>query len=788
MITITRTLITLAAATVAAPAFSESSTHSEPPYDDTSGDLAVARNADDVLSSNRGLRLAYADDAPKQVETEGSVRDGRGNRRARGEILEEIVVTAQKREESLQDVPVPVTVINAQILAETNQVQLKEYYSTVPGFSLSPAPGAGGQQMLSIRGISTGAFSSPTVGVTVDGVPYGASTGFTGNVVPDLDPSDLSRVEVLRGPQGTLYGANSLGGLVNFVTTDPSPDALTGRIEGSGSSVSNGSGLGYSVRGAMNVPLSDKIAIRASAFTHRTPGYIDNVVLDEDGVNEERVGGGRLSAIWQLSENLSLKLNALYQDDKVDGLSEVTEAPGLGDWQQNYNVPLGSQRTTEVYSATVRLNLGSADVTSISAYNENKFSNTTDSGLGFLSEPVYGVSGAPLITWGKIEKFFQEIRVSIPIGQRWDWLVGGYYTRERAPRTGQKILAAEAISGTPVELAYEQYSEGLFKEYAAFTNLTLHVSDRFEIQVGGRQSKIEAPGTGSNYFLAPLFGVDVPLVTSNVGRDYDDSAFTYLFSPQFKISPDLMVYARLASGYRAGGGVSNPNSADLCVQQGFPCDYRPDKTENYEIGVNGDFLDQTISVRASIYYIDWKEVQINVLSPGPLRVSYNTNGGRARSQGVEVEASARPTTGLTISGWVTWAESVLTEDFPPNSTVYGIDGSRLPFSSRFSGNFSLQQEFPLANDLNGFVGASLSYVGNRLGTFVPSTALREEYPDYTKLDLSCGARYSAWTATLYANNVLNERGLLGGGTGTFPPNAFTYIQPRTIGLAIARTF
>ena len=194
----------------------------------------------------------------------------------RGE-LSEIIVTAQKREERIQDVPVSVTALKADDLLDRNQLRFEDFYVNAPGLSVAPDQ-LEGTARLAIRGLTTGGLSNPTVGVVVDDVPYGSSTGIgSGYVVPNIDPTDLERIEILRGPQGTLYGASSMGGLVKYVTVDPSTDGLSGRFESDVDSVKNGEGLGYGVRGSVNVPLSDVFAIRVSGFDRRDPGYIDKI-------------------------------------------------------------------------------------------------------------------------------------------------------------------------------------------------------------------------------------------------------------------------------------------------------------------------------------------------------------------------------------------------------------------------------------------------------------------------------------------------------------------------------
>lgn len=691
--------------------------------------------------------------------------------------LEEIVVTAQKREQRLQDVPVPVTAISADSLVASNQLRLQDYYTRVPGLMVSPSPSGGDQTVLGIRGITSGTGGNPSVGITIDDVPYGSSTNEGGgNTIPDIDPSDLARIEVLRGPQGTLYGASSLGGLLKFVTVDPSTDALSGRVQAGFDSVYNGAELGYSVRGAVNVPLSDTVAIRLSGFTRQDPGYIDNPVLRANGVNEAETYGGHLAALWRPSDDFSLKFSALLQDVHGYGSNDADvptpgfpQTAGLTDLQQIYIRDTGQyDRKVQAYSVTMKGMLGTFDVISLSGYNINTSYDVLDGSysLGGFAQSVFGVAGAPVISSSKDDKFTQELRLSTPIGQSLDWLLGAYYTYEDTPASEnyQNIMAENPTTGAYVGQIENLPYPTTYQEYAAFTDLTIHVVDRFDVQIGGRESQIKQT-----------------LQEGTAPKEYSSgNAFTYLLTPEFKWTPDFMVYARVASGYRAGG----PNLTAGVT--GIPSEYAPDRTQNYEIGAKAEFLDHRLSLDASAYYIDWTRIQVQLLNPANER-NYYANGGSAKSQGIELSLESRPLTGLRIAAWVALDDAVLTENFPANSTAYGLSGDKLPLSSRLSGNVTVDEEFPIMNGVTGFVGGALSYIGNRLGDF-ESTPERQYLPAYAKTDLRAGAKYDAWTANLYVNNLADKQGVLGGGIGTYPPFAFTYIQPRTVGLSLSRTF
>jgi outer membrane receptor protein involved in Fe transport len=746
---------------------------------DVKGGSAVRRSDKDYDekaggSFSNGFPVAQTDQGSS---AQGSSVEKEGDQPIR---LEEVVVTAEKREERLQDVPIPVTAINTQALTESGQVLLRDYYSSIPGLNVSP--GVQSSQDLSIRGITTGGFTNPTVGITVDDVPIAGSTAVGGGlVIPDMDPSDLARIEVLRGPQGTLYGASSMGGLVKFVTLDPTTDQISGRVQAGASDVYNGAEPGYNVRAAVNLPVSDTTAIRMSGYTREDPGYIDNPVLNLDGVNEAHSYGGLFSLLWKQSDDFSLKFTGLYQKTRSNGLSDVMIQPGLAWLQQNYIRGAGGyDRSTQVYSLTLKARLGVAELTSVTGYSINQYADSWDFTYGFgpLNLSEFGVSGAPIFEFNTTDKFTQEVRLSVPLGSQTDWMVGAFYTHEGNSFV-QDIDAEDTGTGAVVGQFASFIDPATYEEYAGFTDLTYHFTDRFDLQIGGRESQIRqtyaqtTTGVYDTLFLDEPSPVVVPTAHASA------NAFTYLVTPRFKLSPDLMLYARLASGYRAGG----PNAAP-----GTPPQYSPDKTENYELGMKGDFLGHILSVDTSLYYIEWKDIQLSLQDPQNFQ-DYVANGSAAKSQGIELSLDARPLPGMTISTWGAWNDAELTQPFPLNTTAYGVAGDRLPLSSRFSSHFAINQEFPLAGEWSGFAGASVSYVGDRLGVFAATSQIqRQDYPGYTKTDLRMGVRRDAWTATIYANNVANTHGVVGGGQGYFPPYAFQYIQPRMVGLNVVRQF
>jgi iron complex outermembrane recepter protein len=707
-------------------------------------------------------------------------------------LSETVMVTAQKRgEERLQDVPIPMTVVNTESLAASDQTHLRDYYATIPGLITIPGPGTGQKVGLTIRGIAP-LGDIPTVAVMIDDVPYGSPAVLSAGhqPVPDIDPGDLTRIEVLRGPQGTLYGASSMGGLLKFVTADPSTDRFSGRVQGSFNGIYNGSTPGYSLRGSFNLPVSDTIAIRASGFTRRDSGYIDNPILGISGINEGDVAGGRVSALFRMSRTASLKLSALYENTDRKGLSEVLIRPDLGDLQQAYPPGVGYVKgTVQTYSGVLKADLGRVNLTSITGYNVYAQRDSIDgtSTFGAATQDLYGVGTVGFFDDRHTKKVSQEIRVSAPLGKRLDYILGAFYTHEDT----ELIVEAPALesSGAVHGPFYYRVIPSTYNEYAGFGDLTYRLSDRIDIQIGARQSRIRQ--SVEEFYTGPyvpiFLGTTSPFNTGLLKAR--SGPFTYLLTPRFRISPDIMVFTRFASGFRPGNANLGLSAASVAL--GVPVEFGPDKTQNYEVGIKTTLLQRRLGIDASLFYSDWNDVQLRQMNP-LTRAAYTFNGGSAKSQGFELSVDLRPRDGMTIAGWAVYSDAVLTEDFPETSPQYGVAGDRLPINARFSGFFSARQDFPLWAGTRGFVSGQMSHIGDRLGNFRGFSAgiplPRQEFPSYTQTDLRAGVLHASWMANLYVNNVGDVRGLIGGGVDGAPTNAFVYIQPRTLGLSITRTF
>jgi iron complex outermembrane recepter protein len=687
--------------------------------------------------------------------------------------IEEIVVTAEKNgAEDLLKTPVPVAVVSAEELTGRAQVRLQDFFSEVPGFIV--APSFAGQTNLSIRGINSG--GTPTVGVLIDDVPFGSETQ---TYIPELDPGDLARVEVLRGPQGTIFGADSEGGLIRYVTVAPSTDAFSGQVSAGTDSVKGGDGFGFNIRGSVNIPVTDDFAIRASAFRRQEAGYIDDILTNERGSNRSDASGERVAALWRPTDHFSITLSAINQSIDNTGLEVV---PSLGDLRSNI-VKNGSATHINIknYGAVISDYVGTVHIESITGYNTIRQNSNTDVSplFGPIVAAVTGAAPDAVIT-GPVtnDKISEELRASSPIGKHVDLQVGLFYTHETTAATTilVGVYPLTGLYSTPTTAVFYETIPTTLEEYAAFENVTVHFTDRFDLQLGARVAHIN-----QDFLAYYTYGpVNTPDPSFTPAGRASATPFTYLVTPRYFLTPDVMVYFRAASGYRPGGvnnGVGSPPP---------PPTYGPDQTHSYEIGMKGAFIDRRLTADLSLFHIDWKGVQITEGGTGN-QLPYTGNGGAAKSEGVELSVTAKPFEGTTVSWWVDYDNSVLTTTIN-NPSTYASAGSLLPFATRLSGDVSIQQNFREIQGVTPFASVDASYTGHRLGILQP-TAARQSYPGYTQTNVQMGLNHRTFTANLFINNVGDVRGQLNGGIGYAQnPLEFVIIQPRTIGVSVTNKF
>jgi iron complex outermembrane receptor protein len=696
--------------------------------------------------------------------------------------LEEVVVTAQKREERLIDVPSSVIALSSETLQGRHLVSLEDYVASVPGLTLNDI--GGGYQQLQIRGIGTGSYGNPTVSTYVDNAPVGSST--TAYLVPNLDPNDIQQVEVLRGPQGTLYGADNLGGLINYDTVAPNLRDLEGRVWLDGLDMTNGR-FGYATRGRVSVPLVvNRLAMLVSAFSREEPGFISDAALGLKNINSVSGKGGRAALLWSITDNLLVKLSAMSYERQVGGETQedvdpVTLRPVYGDLQQRRSAGTGGVSSTfRLYTANVDWNSDWGHVTSTTSYNTTAFVNAADF-TGFFQPrfaPVFG-SGIGYAVSDIIPQsnLSEEVRLGFHTGSYLDWRVGGFYTRQRV-NTFESTASLNPTTGVPIAvpiLIESALTPQKFDEEAAFGEGTLHITPRLDLSGGVRYARHDQ--TQDTVFSGLLLGL--PNTTATTHESSSDHATTFQVSPRLKLDDNLMLYGRIASGYRPGG----PNAV------GFPS-YQPDRDTNYEAGIKGEFPQQRVSLDLALFYVDWVNIQFDTVNP--LGLHYLGNASSASSKGVESTINYVPISSLTLSGQLAYIDAKLDSQIPTGSYSYGAKGDRLPFSPLWKGALYVDYQFRPLGGWTPFVGASYLFNGQEFGNFTSTAAApRVSLPSYQTVDARIGTRSDRWTVQAFAKNIGNKRGFDGESTisgGPRSPVAVTVIQPRIIGLSVIARF
>lgn len=728
--------------------------------------------------------LALAQPVFAQDASQSDASKDAGSQKAK--TLQGVTVTAEKKSESELNVPISMTVVEAATMLNTGMSQLDDYYAKVPGLSVNDR--GSGRSTLVLRGISAGSEDNPTVGIAIDDAPFGSST--TDYSISDIDPFDIDHIEVLRGPQGTLYGASSMGGLIKFVMAEPDTDSVHGHVQSDVSSTEHGD-MGYAVRGSLNIPLRADMAVRVSAFSRQDAGYVDDPLQQKHNVNSGDGKGGRLSYLWNVSDAFTIRASAMAQNTHTDSSARVdmednSYTPVYGPYE-HARLPGTDMSDTKIRMYTVQMDgkLGWADLTSVSSYNQYSLVGPQDvSGtFGGIANMIYGIPGlgVKIVNNNDTGKFSQELRLSSPDdGRQFSWLAGGFFTREHT--TGfQQVLAVNGTTGGDEGLGsmYDGTSPSTFKELAAFGNVTYRFTDAFDVQLGGRFSSVDQHF--SSALSGPLNGGD-----SSTSDTASDHVWTYSFSPRYHISNDVMTYFRVATGYRAGGA----NSLLLMDEGKFPSQYKSDNLTSYEWGLKGDFADHTLTLSGALFYIDWTDIQLSEISQDSGN-TYFVNAGSAKSQGAELSLSWRPVRGLTIAANTAYTDAVLTKDTPDGT--YGKSGDRLPYSPKWSGNVTADYTFPLGSGWDGNVGGGVTYVGNRESNFTSSAeAQRFELRSYTTGELHAGLQSNDWNVSLYVKNLSDARGYLSATPQNNTTGVSSYglllIQPRTVGISATYNF
>ncbi|MGH8209652.1 MAG: TonB-dependent receptor, partial [Steroidobacteraceae bacterium] len=718
----------------------------------TAGTLAFADapvNTDNPSALSKG--------SPSDSSTTGTADTGTADTGETGAGLEEVVVTASKRPETLQNVPGGVTALTSDALTNLGVVSFQDYLPYVPGLTASIGGGGGtpGYYQIIMRGLSSGPSSTTsTVGYYLDETPLTpGSTGSQGGVyAPDPDVGDVERVEVLKGPQGTLYGASTLGGLIKIVTKKPDLTNFDANFSAGGVAITDG-GAGYSTRGAVNVPvIPGMLALRLSAYDREDPGFVDNVFTGQKDINSDHAHGGTLKLRYQPIDKLDVEVTGLIQNlDSAGNTQEYISAQTLQPIYGHDNISTffnsGTSNQLTVFSLTANYDTGIGTLTnSLGDGHTNidfaRFPFTY--GIDPLLLPKFGQPlDAPIAANAyqhvETKKVTDELRFNSTRMGHFEWQLAAYYTHEDADNT-EHLLAQNYPSDTLFATLAVQTAAETYRDYAGSGDLTYYFTDTLDATVGTRYTRNKQDGVFSN---TGLLGLGEPFYANT----YNASSESYLFDLRWRASQQLSTYARVASAYRPGG-LQNSQVA------GAPNSFNPDTAWNYELGGKGRWLDGQLNTNLDVYYIDWRNIQLQTTVGGFAVIA---NGGDAKSEGVEFDGSYEPIRGLVLGANAAYNDAVLRSAIP-NNKAGAEPGDPLPFAPKWTGALTGDYNFPLAQHVKGGAGASWAYTGARFSSFSGDLLdTRVRLPYYSTLNLRGHVDWSQYSISLHVDNVTNEQ-------------------------------
>lgn len=711
------------------------------------------------------------------------------------DVMSEIIVTANKRTERLSQTPAAITATTSEQLQQAGVVEARDLQGLVPGLTVGGSRGSGA---FVLRGLNTGTDNNPVVGTQIDGAPIGPVAAGAGAsfLQPQIDPEVISRVEVLRGPQGTLYGGSTLGGIVNYVTTKPNLSSTSGSVYGELSDTRKGGTNGI-VRGSYSAPLVEgQLGLQLSGYYDRLAGFIDASSLGEKDVNYHRTYGGRAALLWAPTDKLQVQLAETYSHQRSISDQVTYDSTGAPLSNALDTTAIVLPRFDAKFSLTslnVDYDLDWAKLAYVGTYQDGNTTFTADLtsySLGSLAKGVLPLFGGVAVDADagvgedqplSFKKVTQEVRLTSPDTGRVRWIGGLFYTHERSG-SPQNIGAYEGQSLATSLLYFDLRTH--LTEVSGFGDLTYQITPKLDVTGGVRVGHISQDyrqllsGEDAAAYNALLVFAGAAATPADTGLQKSKDTFaTYLANLRYQISDSNMLYARFSTGFRPGG----PNIA----APGMPDTFAPDETQDYTVGWKVSFLEGRAYLDLSAYNIEWDKIQVtSVSSTG---VGGLVNGGHAVSRGVEATLQARPVEGLNITATLAYNDAHLTEDVMTSAGVIGLKGDRLPNAPRWMGTLSADYTFPLSNGLDGFVGGQMRAVDERY--WIPeSSAVLPQYlmPSYVTVDLRAGVRRGEAQFQLFVRNVGDERAQLA--NANFGPNFVATSRPRTIGASISTKF
>lgn len=669
--------------------------------------------------------------------------------------LEEIIVTATKRPESVREISGSISAYNESSLEEIGARSFADYLTRIPGVVFNES--VPGNSTAIVRGIATTtgiAQAQGTTGYFINDIPL--TDPFYSTGIPDIDSFDVQNVTVLRGPQGTLFGSASMGGAINYQATAPTLDEfalhLRGDIEQNSADEN-----GYGGNIMLNVPVvSGKFAIRGVFSTRKLAGFINNLGTGELSSNETNMDGGRFLATWAPGDTTTL--NYMYLDQKTTTDDAGSTQPLLGKYEKSTLIPEPFEFHTELHNFRLDQQFRAGTLTATATHAEKDFESQQDySGL------IPSLAPAAFLEPGSSKGDTYELRFASATDKSFDYLVGAYYNQTDEHVINQlEAPAAAPIFGTATLLNADVFVDGL--EQALFGEGSWHFNDEWKATVGGRWFRTEIGVTTIQ--SGPLVGP-----TTTTFGESDESGFSPKVSITWQPSPEQMFYALASKGFRFGG----PNFTTDPVFA-IPADFASDSLWNYELGTRLSFLENRMLVDATAYLIDWDDIQVTQRSPSGF--TYTDNAGKARNLGLELSADYLLTSDLKLQAAATYLEGELKRDFRSSGGIVPA-GTTLPGASEWQVSDSLVYS-PQSMKYNPEFVLAHRYISSAPSQLIPNP---QEQGGYNLFDLRMGLQVGSVGVFFYIDNIGDTRGVSRANTGVRGPVEFL-VQPRTMGITL----
>ncbi len=705
--------------------------------------------------------------------------------------MEEIVVTATRRAESVQDIPINVTAVTTADIQRLRLNNIAELARWVPG--LNPTDqGPRGANQLSVRGLNTdslnaseflGNTNGETVGTYIGEIPY----------YLDLKLYDIDRVEVLIGPQGTLYGAGALGGAVRYIPKKADPTEFSGSVHINSYNLEESGNLGFEGDVVLNIPLvEDKMTARLSIGYLDDPGFIDyNFLVREPGVsnpepdfnnpadveanlrqekdvNDEQTLSARLNLLLIVTEALEASLNYYYQDQEAGG-RQITHRrsfnTGLYEAAHRYLEP--NDRENHLFSAEINWDFGWATLTSATGYSDYDELGQRDQ-TDLLLNFEYGYETFPAFAAFTREivdetRFNQELRLVSSDDGPFSWIVGVFYNKFESEATSEEFTPGiPEFFGVdrPDNLEYFQLTLEDLEEKAVFGEVGYELTDQWQVTIGSRYY---------DYSVDDQVGFDLPLLSGDpVSINVDlaqnvvnDDGFLLKVNTSYQVNDDVLIFGTVSEGYRIGGVNAVPPCPDPIPPGQNVCALpdeeliKPDQTLNKEIGLKSIFDDGRVVFNASVYHIDWKDIQIQSTTQNG-GVPITVNGGKAVSKGFELAGRSVVNKSLSLSGSWAYVDAKLTRDAPGLvGGVDALDGDRLAGTPKHAVSASLDYYYPLSNDYALDFNYGMTYIS---GVY-SKTGLRNNgqvLAGFAVHNASITLSKDDWEISLYTDNLFDE--------------------------------